>query len=126
VRHCRAPLSVVQMRFSRRMPTVATAVGWLADGSQSGMAADYDVDLWCADTAYPQRRAGAELLAAAMVLAAVSRGDSAVLVALMTSAWPPLEPAALPGPVIDELLGRGRKLRLAGAGRSTRASAAAS
>jgi len=101
-----APLVVAQMRFSRRVSAVATAVGWLAHGSQGGMAAEYDVDLWCADTAYPQLRAGAELLAAAVVLAAVSRGDSAVLAALMTSAWPPLAPAALPGPVTDELPGR--------------------
>jgi len=101
-----APLSVAQMRFSRRVSTVATAVGWLAHGSQGGMAAEYDVDLWCADTAYPQQQAGPELLAAAVVLAAVSQGDTAVLAALMTSAWPPLEPAALPGPVTDELPGR--------------------
>jgi len=101
-----APLAVAQMRFSRRVSTVATAVGWLAHGSQGGMAAQYDVDLWCADTAYPQRRAGAELLATAVVLATVTRGDSAVLATLMTSAQPPLQPAALPGPVIDELPGR--------------------
>lgn len=101
-----APLPVAQMRFSRRMSTVATAVGWLAYGSQGGTAAEYDVELWCADTAYPQRRAGPEVLAAAVVLAAVSQGDSAVLATLMTSAWPPLAPAALPGPVVDELPGR--------------------
>lgn len=89
------------------------------------MPAEYDVDRWCADTAYPQQRAGAELLAAAVVLAAVSRGDSAVLAALMTSAWPPLAPAALPGPVMNELPGRGGRLLLAGAGWSTRPSAAA-
>lgn len=101
-----APLRVAQMRFSRRVSAVATAVGWLAHGSQGGMAAEYDVDLWCANTAYPQRRAGAELLATAVVLAAVSRGDSAVLTALMTSAWPLLAPAALPGAVVEELPGR--------------------
>ena len=50
-------------------------MGWLVHGSQGGSAAaEYDVDQWCTDTAYPQRRAGAELLAAAAVLAAVSRG----------------------------------------------------
>lgn len=42
----------------------------------------------------------------AVVLAAVSRGDSAALAALMISAWPPLAPAALTGPVTDELPGR--------------------
>jgi hypothetical protein len=101
-----APLPVAQMRFARRSSSAATAVGWLAHGSVGGTAAEYAVDLWCADTAYPQLRAGPELLAAAVVLAAVSRGDSGVLAALMTSARPPLEPAALTGPVIDELPGR--------------------
>lgn len=100
------PLKVAQMRFSRRVSAVAAAVGWLARGSQGGAATEYDADLWCADTAYPQQRAGADLLAAAVVLAAVSRGDSAVLARLMTSAWPPLAPAALPEPVVDELPGR--------------------
>jgi hypothetical protein len=101
-----SPLRVSQMRFSRRVSAVATAVGWLAHGSLGGPAAVYDVDLWCADTAYPQRRAGSELLAAAVALASVSRGDAAALAALMMSAWPPLAPAALPGPVIKELPGR--------------------
>jgi len=101
-----APLHVEQMRFSRQVSAVARAVGWLAHGSQGEMAADYDVDLWCADTAYPQRRASAELLAAAVVLAAVSRGDSAALAALMTSAWPPLAPTALAGPAILDFPGR--------------------
>jgi hypothetical protein len=101
-----APLPVAQMRLARRTSSVATAVGWLAHGSLGGAAAQYDVDLWCADTAYPQRRAGAELLAVAVVLAAVSRGDSGVLAALMTSARPLLEPAPLTGPVINELPGR--------------------
>jgi len=98
-----APLPVAQMRLARRSSSAATAVGWLAHGSLGGTAAEYAVDLWCADTAYPQLRAGGELLAAAVVLAAVSRGDSGVLAALMISARPPLEPAALTGPVIDEL-----------------------
>jgi hypothetical protein len=101
-----APLPVGQMRFSRRVSAVATAVGWLAHGSQGGTTAEYDVDLWCADTAYPQQRAGPELLATAVVLAAVSQGDTDVLATLMTSAGPPLEPAALPGPAIDDLPGR--------------------
>jgi hypothetical protein len=101
-----APLAVDQLRFARRVSVVATAVGWLAHGSQGGPAAQYDVDLWCADTAYIQHLAGPEMLAAAAVLAAVSRGDSTALASLMTSAWPPLPPVALPGPVIGELPGR--------------------
>lgn len=86
-----APLPVAQMRLARRSSSVATAVGWLAHGSLGGTAAEYAVDLWCADTAHPQLRAGGELLAAAVVLAAVSRGDSGVLAALMISARPPLD-----------------------------------
>ena len=100
-----APLGVAQMRFARRISVVATAVGWLAHGSQGGPA-EYDVDLWCADTAYIQQLAGPEVLAAAVVSAAVSRGDSAALASLMTSAWPPLPPVHLPGPVTSELPGR--------------------
>jgi hypothetical protein len=99
-------------------------VRWLVHGSHGSAAAEYDVDRWFADTAYPQRRAGAELRAAALVLAAVSRGDVAALGALMTSARPPLPPAALPGPVI-RAPGSGGQLLLAGPERSTVVSVAA-
>jgi len=44
-----APLPVAQMRFARRSSSAATAVGWLAHGSVGGTAAEYAVDLWCAD-----------------------------------------------------------------------------
>ncbi len=101
-----APLQVTQMRFYRRVSAVATAVGWLVRGSQGSAAAEYDVDLWCEDTPYPHRRAGAELSAAAEVLAAVSRGDASAMAALMTAAWPPLAPTALEGPAVEGLPGR--------------------
>ena len=101
-----APLRVAQLQFSRRVSAVATAVGWLVHGSQGSAAAEYDVDLWCADTPYPLRRAGGALSAAAEVLAAVSRGDASAMAALMASAWPPLAPTALEGPPVQDLPGR--------------------
>jgi hypothetical protein len=82
-----APLLVTQMRFARRSSSAATAVCWLAHGSLGGTAALHD-DLCCADTAYPQRRAGPELLAAAVVLAAVSRATPA----FWPRRCPPLSP----------------------------------
>ena len=69
------------------------------------MTAEYAVEQWCLNTSYPQQRAGAELLAAARVLAAVSRGDPAVMAGLMTVSVPPLEPAEPTGPVIEDLPG---------------------
>ena len=108
-----SPLAVEQMRFSRRVSPVAAAVGWLVHGSQvteaerhRGMTAEYAVEQWCTDTSYPQQRAGDELVVAAGVLAAVSRGDAAVMTTLVTAALPPIEPAELTGRVIDDLPGR--------------------
>ena len=118
-----APLGVTQMGFSRRVSPLAAAVGWLAHGSQAtdseqqhGLTAEYAVDHWCTDTAYPQQRAGAELLAAALVLVAVSRGSSVAMAALMTAAQPPIEPAELTRPAIDNLPGRVVSYRWPGRG----------
>lgn len=107
-----SPLTVERMRFSRRVSPAAAAVGWLVHGSRvtaaeqhQGLTAEYAVEQWCSDTGYPLHRVGVELVNAAGVLASVSRGDTRLMAGLMTAAAPPLVPAQLTGPVIEDLPG---------------------
>ena len=58
------------------------------------MTAEYAVEQWCTDTSYPQQLAGAELLATARVLAAVSSGDAAVMATVAPAATAIQRPAA--------------------------------
>ncbi len=107
-----SPLAAEQLMFSRRVSPVAAAVGWLFHGSRAteveqrqGMTAEYAVQQWSTDTSYPQQRAGDAVVAAARVLAAVSRGDAAMMTALMTSALPPVDTSISIGRVIGGLPG---------------------
>lgn len=118
-----APLTVPQLRFSRSVSSQAVAVGWLVHGSkvteveqQRGMTAWHGVEGWCEDTGYPQRRAGAQVTAAATMLCAVARGDTATIAALVTRANPPIEPSAPTGAVTAELPGRVASYRWPGRG----------
>lgn len=93
---------------------MAVAVEWLLHGSnvteveqqRGGMTAGRGVEGWCENTGYPQRRASAQVTAAATVLSAVARGDTRTIADLVTGANPPIEPAAPTGAVTAELPGR--------------------
>lgn len=118
-----APLLVNRIGFARRVSPVATAAGWLVHGGRAtdaeerqGLTAGHAVEHWCDDTNYPLQQVGADLLAAARLLAAVSHQDPATMAALMTAAWPPVPPAEATGRVIDVLPGRVVSFRWPGRG----------
>ena len=96
------------LRFARSS-AVAVALAWLARGSPespaAARAAVAEVEVFCADTGYPQTRFDGAALAAAELLRRVGHGDIAEMGLLLAQAVPSVAPADLlvPSP---ELIGR--------------------
>jgi len=104
-----APLPFEDLRFARSSSAVAIALAWLARGSPQSptgaSAAIAEVEVFCADTGYPQTRFDADALAAAELLRRVGHGDIAEMGALLAQAVPPVAASVMlaAGP---ELTGR--------------------
>jgi len=103
------PLPFEELRFARSNSAAAIALAWLARGSAqspaAARAAVAEVEAFCADTGYPERRFDPGTLAAAELLRRVSHGDIAEMGLLLAQAVPPVTPADLLGPG-PELTGR--------------------
>ena len=103
------PLTFEELRFARSNSAVAIALAWLARGSArspaAARAAVAEVEAFCADTGYPERRFDPGTLAASELLRRVSHGDIAEMGSLLAHAVPPVAPVDPLGQG-PELIGR--------------------